>query len=562
MTPARVASFVSFPAKPWRFSGSFVARRVLTESSIAFVVPLVFYMTAAAVLVFGEHLIVGDALSRVGSAMYMLFSRDPHLGAIGFVWGPLPTILMAPLVILGRLWPPLIQDGFAASVVSAFAMAFAIRELAGMLRDWKINRSLRWLVTILFALHPLIIQYGANGDSEALFILLLFVVVRQLSRWFETDSVPNLVGVALALTLAYLTRYETVGVAIAVVGLVVARTFVRKSGNWRTRLHASAADGVVVGLPFLLAFVAWAIASWIIVGNPFEQFTSVYGTSAQIAVNSLSSITTSDRIRIVIGQILGLEPFVAVAVVLGFWALVRRRNPRTLTVSAAFASVLVFSIAAFVTGHTNGWLRYEIAVIPMSTLLVGAWLASFSARGETARPTRGSFAKLWRRKGASSAMFGLLAAVLSAGLLLSAFPATLAVMTDPIVGREDHYGGFEQPRYIVARGTADYLDALNLPDGAVLVDTFLGFPIVLDSAKPRQFVVTSDRDFKQSVSDPATFAVKYLLVPESGGLGDLDAIERQWPGIYETGAGIGQLVKEFGIDGASFRWRLYELTGA
>ena len=43
------------------------------------------YLWVASVLVFGHHSIVGDAWSRVANSYYALFSRDPHLAAIGFV---------------------------------------------------------------------------------------------------------------------------------------------------------------------------------------------------------------------------------------------------------------------------------------------------------------------------------------------------------------------------------------------------------------------------------------------------------------------------------------------
>jgi hypothetical protein len=532
------------------------ARRLATASALFFVVPLLAYLATAWVLVFQQHLIVGDALSRVGSASYMLFSRDPHLGAIGFVWGPLPTLLMTPFVILGRLWPPLVTDGFAASIVSALAMALAVQQLLGILRDWGLGRRLAWTVTAAFALHPMTVQYGANGDSEALFILLLFVTVRQLSRWFETRDLLKLVFVGVALALAYLTRYETVAVAAAVVGLVWMQTFHVTAGLRSARARAGIADAVIVGVPFVAAFVFWALASWIIVGDPFEQFTSIYGTSAQIAAAAPAALTLSQRFAIVVGQLVGLEPFALLAVALAAIAMLRRPDMRILTVGGIFGGVLGFSALAFLSNHTNGWLRYEITVIPLTTLLVGAWLATLQPASATSEG-RPRLVALSRRLslGRSRTVVGLATCV----LLLAAVPTTLAVMTDPVVGREDHYGGFEQPRYVVARETADYLDGLDLPEGSVLVDTFLGFPIVLDSARPKQFVVTSDRDFLQSVEDPIGFGRRYVLIPEGSGLAGLDAIERRWPTIYGTGAGLGTLVREFGIDGSSFRWRLYAL---
>ncbi len=40
-----------------------------------------------------------DALSRVANAFYVLYSRDPHLGAIGFIWNPLPSLMEMVLLI-------------------------------------------------------------------------------------------------------------------------------------------------------------------------------------------------------------------------------------------------------------------------------------------------------------------------------------------------------------------------------------------------------------------------------------------------------------------------------
>jgi hypothetical protein len=718
-----------------------VQRIRVAERTIAFALPFAVYLTLAVVLVLDRHLIVGDALSRVGSASYVLLSRDPHLGAIGFVWGPLPTLLVMPFVPLRAIWPPLVEDGFAASLVSAVAMAGAVRQLAMMLADWGVARGLRWALIAAFALHPLVLQYGANGDSEAIFLLLLMLTVRHLVAWLQTGRVSALTWVAVAVSLAYLTRYETIAAAVAIIGLVAAATYLRAPGERRARAVSAVADGLVVGLPFTLSFALWALASWIIVGNPFEQFASVYGTSAQLAAGAAGIPDSSSPLTITVGQILGLEPFVLVAIALAGIEVLRRRDVRVIAVVAVFGAVLTFAVVAWLTGRTGGWLRYTITTIPLTVLLFGAWLAppldeherrgmfvvpagawlrsrlvlmrarvtsamarlrlvgpeleawrsrlerSIAAAGpqlarwlalagrrlrpwiapagrrlatiraqiprprlaagsseraqarlatirtQIPRPrlaagsseraqarlaTIASTAKhRMERLGAAAGLrvrsavavvasagppirafvartvsatreivvdwvlfarsvpallvdgaramssrldhHGPVAAVVVVAMLLTAVPSTLQTMVDPVVGREDHYWGFEQPRYVIARQVADYVDDLQLPDGAVLVDTFLGFPIVLDSARPRQFVITSDRDFKPVVTDPITFSVRYVLVPAGGGLGGLDAIERQWPSMYETGAGIGRLVREFGIEESAFRWRLYEL---
>jgi hypothetical protein len=115
-------------------------------------------------------------------------------------------------------------------------------------------------------------------------------------------------------------------------------------------------------------------------------------------------------------------------------------------------------------------------------------------------------------------------------------------------------------QYLVGRQAAQYLDAMRLPSGSVLVDGAMGFPIILESNYPTQFITTSDRDFQESLLDPVSFGVKYLLVPDpSTGYESLDAINRAYPGIYLNGASVAsQMVAQFGSGGNN--WRLYKVS--
>ena len=111
--------------------------------------------------------------------------------------------------------------------------------------------------------------------------------------------------------------------------------------------------------------------------------------------------------------------------------------------------------------------------------------------------------------------------------------------------------------WAVGRAIDADLDRLNLPPGSVLLDTFEGNPIVLNSSNPSQFVITSDRDFQAVVDDPAAFRVQYVLVPPPTGLGGLDSINRAHPGFFENGAGMATLVREYGPASV---WRLYRIN--
>jgi hypothetical protein len=111
------------------------------------------------------------------------------------------------------------------------------------------------------------------------------------------------------------------------------------------------------------------------------------------------------------------------------------------------------------------------------------------------------------------------------------------------------------------RAVAAYLDAMDLPRGAVLMDVFSGFPIAMMSNRPEQFVITTDRDFKQALADPPTFGVQYLLAPSIGGQGVLDAVNQAYPDLAIENS-YATLYHRFPAIGTSSSWSLYRLTAA
>jgi hypothetical protein len=105
------------------------------------------------------------------------------------------------------------------------------------------------------------------------------------------------------------------------------------------------------------------------------------------------------------------------------------------------------------------------------------------------------------------------------------------------------------------------MDALHLGSGQILMDDFNGFVIYMTSTNQDAFIITSDRDFTQVLSDPADFGVRYMLVPDPSQGGNLDAINRTYPTLYATGDGIAKLVRTYTAgpyQGPS--WRLYQVT--
>lgn len=527
---------------------------------VIFLLPLALYVVLGALLAFRYESFNGDAQSRVANAYYVLFSRDPHLGAIGFVWNPLPSLSVLPLLLFKGIWPALASRAFAGNIMSAAFMAGCVVLVHAILRDLNVRRSARLVLTVLFAIQPMIVYYGANGMSEAIFLFFLLLTCRRLSRWLADGQTWDLVLAGTALAFAYLARYEAVLPAVIAAGVVAAVTAVRTSGDLRLRTRSAALNGFVFAVPAFFAFVMWAVISWVIVGHPFEQLSSQYGNTAQLG--AVGEIIDQSRggigaSRYVVLQWAGLAPMLPLAIATAGWTAVRRRDLRLLAPAAVFGGVAAFAVLAFLGGQTTGWLRYYIAVIPLCTLLAGCALA----RPTNVRPGWG-----WLRAAVAG---GLGVAIALPGIVTSAL-----VMTDHRIGREEyqHLGYLldhqadpavhaDRHRYTSAEAVARYLDSKGLAAGSVLTDTFTPCVpfVVLASRHPHQFVITNDRDFKPVLADPTTFDTSYILIPPRDALGDLDEINRTYPTLYASGAGIAVLDHEFDGDGGCPAFRLYRL---
>ncbi|HYA69324.1 MAG TPA: hypothetical protein VED63_11380 [Acidimicrobiales bacterium] len=512
--------------------------------------PLLFTACAALYLIVAGYLVLHrgsitiDAESRVAQAWYVVASRDPHLAAIGFVWNPLPSVAAIPLVMLRGIWPALTQRAFAGCIVSALCMAGAAVQLRMALREMGTAAPIAIVLTACFVLNPMVIYYGANGMSEAMYLLFLIGATRYLLVWTATGRLRALILTGTNLGLAYLTRYEALAAALTVfVVVVIVGTIARDASRPRhVRIRAAGTDVVVVAFPALVAFVGWTIVSWVILGQPFAQFTSQYGNSSQIrASGGIGANGTGwPKIVLAIVQMFSYAPLLVPLLVIVALVAVRRRDRRFLALGA-LAGPLTFSILAYVDGHTFAWLRFYIPVLPLYLLAAALVLSP--------RPGMRPAAPEWlthdRILAVGVALLigvpGLIGSTLAMGNSGTgpAEVAALAWLFHPAQTSGEQQGEALLPS---GQSIARQVDQLGLADGSVALDTFdCGSLIVLNSQHPHQFIITSDRDFQEVVADPVVFHVPYVLVPD-GDVG-INAIGVAHPGIYDGGT-VGNLQTE------------------
>ncbi len=436
--------------------------------------------------------------------------------------------------------------------------------MRGILEDLGVRTRTRLLLTVLFALHPMILYYGANGMSEAAMLCMLLAGTRPLLRWLHDDDPVHLAPAGVAFGLAYLTRYEGLVAGLSAMGVVALVSWVRAGAGWRVRRSRALADVAVVGVPIGASWVLWSLTRWLIMGQAFMSYSQVYGSESDAAhlQNDFARLAGGHGVRAFelyrLTQTTLLAPLLSIALVLAGFVALRRRDARVLAPVAALLSVLVFEDFFFDTGGSYGWLRFSITAVPLLWICAALPLAG---RAERPRPKR-----LLRRVAQRSATVAL--TLVAVALVVPALPTAAAAMVDMRIAREeapqlraigDVLLGRPRPdalrRWDDDRAVASAIAAMHLRRGAVLLDATDGFAIVLASQDPSTFVITPDRDFKATLADPALWGVQYLLAAPTSS----HVLEHTYPHLYENGGGIGTFVREFPASHGGYAWRLYRV---
>lgn len=541
--------------------------------TLAFAVPFTVYVVVGYWLEVRNGFILGDALSRVSAAQSVLFSRDPHLAAIGFIFTPLTAMVQVPIIALSPLWPVLAERALSATVMSALFMAGAVVQVLSMGIDRGLPRWYTVTIATLFAVHPMILFYGANGMSEAPFVFFMTWSVRRLIMWMVDDDVHHLISAGgIAMGLAYLTRYDALACVAAAGLLVGGTTFLRAPRP--PRMRRAVLDLIIISGPGVAAFIGWAIASWLITGEAFAQFTSEYGNKAILEQSGVTQPGLLGGLSFAVVCILLLAPAL---LPLGIWAgFVRWQRPRWAVLIppvAIYGAALVFQSGTYALGGTFGFLRFYIIAVPFVATLAllavpdGVFVPAIrpgrNALPEPAVPST-------RFRGGYAAAAGAMAlCVLVAGWGMNqpryapqeyALGAVLHPepdSIDPVTDREERI----VRTFSTERRIAGYLDDLDLPDSSVIVDTVYGFAVVAASRKPKMFVLPSDPDFVRILNDPSVRGAKYLLAVPPTGRGRSDTLNKRYPTLYDNGADVATLELEIPNDGdGQPDWRLYRVN--
>lgn len=491
----------------------------------------------------------GDALARTRAAKTILFSRDPHLGAMGFYWMPLPMLIRLPFVLVlqpvGLAW-------LAGPMSTAFCAALTIPVLAAIGRHVKAPTAISVAVCAVYVLSPVTIYMAADGMSEACFGLFIALSLLAYLRWCKSQHVWDLVFLAAACAGGMASRYE---MAVLAPVLAIAAAVQLTRDRWvRTFLVTLIPTGFVFG--------AWLLASKLIVNDAFF----FYGPTAALTKTPAGAVwlpphpSPLQSALFVTGRILVFAP----AIVLIFVGL-RRRWRMGLGLLAAAACVPAFialqlyqqttwAVPRFFTNHVV--FGAAIALLAMST-------DETLERRSLVTPGRSPRARSrWPMPALAVLVVLLQIGGAAGGTLLLADPKVSAAESEwvffrAVLGRsatslpviDGHQLDRTQSDLHPYQDLTADLDKLLGHGKRVAMDTLNGVPVLLTS-KPKQYIIPEDRDFQLIMADPIGRVDYVVVIPSSRAsyAGDLIAgVVKQvdsrgtWKQIKQYGKGIAYL---------------------
>jgi hypothetical protein len=508
------------PIDPWvRSAEETGLRRTLrqrlkvTEIGVLTTLALTFNIIVGFYLHYRLHFWINDEINRTTDAVYVAISRDPHLGAIGFYWPPLPQLIQIPLVVVLE---PFGRTIMAGPISSAFCMALTIPFLARIGRLCGLGRPTVLLICISFAINPVVVYYSANGMSEACFFLTGSIMLYGFLRYLRNPDTTSILIFTFGMSGVAMTRLEGPFVDLAMVTIAA---FNLKD------LRRSAWNFFVLGLPPALFFGFWLAVQWILEKDPlFFHHQSGGGAPPKpgtavwlpnTAADPLSAFPWAFHWVLVLGPALII---VCLSVLIGFRT---GRTRGSIGIACGMGVFLAIQIDQVIKGTGFGDPRYFVMAILFATVGV-IWVASNG---------RAWWSPVWN--------LGLVSVLVIAGGVGS-YTLTSAKTTHvehecvffedgvarylPFLGRTQKTGSScpVPLNGLKAWATATaWLDHHMTSKDRVLTDnSAIPFPDLFTD-HPDQYIVENDRDWHKTVSNP--YFVTYIISQSGSPTGPPDA---------------------------------------
>lgn len=517
---------------------------MLSEGQGIAVLAFFVYAAVSVYFIYDLHYYAGDAASRVSNAYYVLFSRDPHLGAIGLIWNPLPSLLELPIVALHPWFPAVVSRGIAGNVVTAVFGAIGVYHFNHIIQGFTVPKGVRITATLIFALNPFIILYGANGMTDLLWVSCMLGSYDGLFDYLQHGSLRRLMAGGFWLAMGFGMRYEAVPFgAFVIAALIIAQWGKAHPAQWQ-------GSAILLGAPIVFVGGLWLYFNWLVMKSPLYFLNSSYGNLAQTATGAGVNGALARAYHHIFGSLLYVAHFGFLywPIYLGgiftlFFCFGKRKDARAIVLIAGTIGAVALELAFVYSGHLADWDRYFITFIPNGLLLM--LYAASKIRIPKSLLSR-SF--LW-------AGLSLILISGDVGTVLAVQIPVLSHPNGPIIdaafrGQSLRYA--DNP-FTSTANVVQYIN--NHPHLTILADTFIDWPIAVRIHHLNQLTITSDYDFAAILHNPRG-RVDAFLVPRPLFTAKLDAINRQWPTLWAGSVPWTRLIKSFpGPD----KFRLYAI---
>ncbi len=455
-------------------------------------------------------MMLGDAMSRTANAFYVLNSQPYRLSSMGLVWNPLPSFMQLPFVWAAKWWRPLVTQGISMSFVSAFFAAWGVKALYSCFHIMKCREKDALLIVALYAINPYVIYYGANGMTEIMMAAVGMQIIASFCGWMLEGQPFYIIEMGMCFVIMFLIRYEAVPFALFIgAGMALHMLISKKERQYYPAkglepLWYIEATMWVTFLPIIFTLACWIIYNWSITGNPLYFMNSGYSMSAYSAYYQDYGSAFAAVYFIFERVWPMLIPFIALLIAkiaTGTFA-----KYETISMTIAVLGLTVFTTVMILLGKSGGYVRYlcyplffAIAFIPYS----------IHSSGE---------------QGKKVVRISAIGLVVCSLVFVWGFKYSAMFREDLVLNIPAH-----------SESVAAYLNA-NCRNSKVLMDSYRTYYVIMNADDPESWVISCSPEFEDCVRDPVGSGIDYVVVPQIGSYGNMDALNIAWPELYNYGA--------------------------
>lgn len=468
-----------------------------------------------------QGVILGDAMSRTANAFYVLYCRPYRLASMGLVWNPLPSVLQLPFVLLSKLWRPFVTSGISMSFVSAIFAGWIVKTLLNTFHQLGVSRTHANICTGLIVVNPYFVFYGANGMTELMMGAAMIQVICSFTLWMRKGTASHLMVMGFSFVIMFLIRYEAIPFAVFIaLGMVLHIFFSKKEAKYFPNeklepLWYTEGTMWVTFLPIIYTVLVWIFYNWSITGNALYFVNSGYSMSAYSAYYSdyggLLSILSYIWERVWPFTI----PVIGLLTVKLFSGKLRKYD--TLTILLACFGLTLFTTVMIVLGKSGGYVRYLCYPL-MAAIGFIPYVISTSGRDRHHMAT----------------------AVIAISLVVSDI-AFMWGFTSSSTFREDLT--LNVPAHSVE--LAEFINA-RCRNTRVLMDSYRTYYAIMNVDDIDNLVISCSEDFDESVADPVKANISYVVVPQIGSYGNMDALNIAYPNLWRGGESWAEYVTDIG----------------